>query len=205
MRDRFISVIESASPGDQAAIIRAVLAKYPPDPTACATRTRALHDFFADRAKRLDASSGVESPTPVITSKVVQRAIGDAEELIRSSGATSGIDRIHTALHGYLRAVCRDANIPYTQKATMVVLFNLLREKHQAFQNLGPRPQDIIHILRSMTSIMDVLNPIRNDLSLAHANEILLEPEEAMLTINAARTILNYIDAKLASTASLSP
>jgi hypothetical protein len=48
-----------------------------------------------------------------------------------------------------------------------------------------------------MGSIMDVLNPIRNNASMAHPND-LLDPPEAMLVINAARTILHYIDTKLA-------
>ncbi len=43
---------------------------------------------------------------------------------------------------------------------------------------------------------MDVLNPIRNSASMAHPNADLLEDPEAMLVINAARTILHYIDAK---------
>ncbi len=60
---------------------------------------------------RLEGMEGVAAPSPAITSNVVDRAISDAETLIRTTGATSGVDRIHTALHGYLRAVCDDAEL----------------------------------------------------------------------------------------------
>jgi Abortive infection C-terminus len=38
---------------------------------------------------------------------------------------------------------------------------------------------------------------LRNNASVAHPNEALLDEPEAMLAINAARTILHYLDAKL--------
>ena len=46
---------------------------------------------------------------------------------------------------------------------------------------------------------MNVLDPIRNRSSFAHPTKGLLEVPEAMLVINAARTILHYLDAKLAA------
>jgi hypothetical protein len=49
---------------------------------------------------------------------------------------------------------------------------------------------------------MDALNPARNRGSVAHPNEELLDNDEAMLFINAARTVLQYLDVKLRSNAS---
>jgi hypothetical protein len=43
---------------------------------------------------------------------------------------------------------------------------------------------------------MDCLNPARNHGSLAHANDALLDKDEAMLVINAARTLFQYLDSK---------
>ena len=79
----------------------------------------------------------------------------------------------------------------------MTQLFSQLRQHHSAFQDLGPRAQDITRIVRALGSILDVMNPLRNKASLAHPNEQLLDEAEAMLAINSARTILHYIDAKL--------
>ena len=46
-------------------------------------------------------------------------------------------------------------------------------------------------------AVVDALGPARNRGSLAHPNEDLLGPEEAMLFINTMRTLLHYVSAKL--------
>lgn len=53
----------------------------------------------------------VASPSPQITSEILERALADAEQLIHSQGASSGVDRVHTAFHAYLRAVCSSSGI----------------------------------------------------------------------------------------------
>ena len=65
------------------------------------------------------------------------------------------------------------------------------------FDALGDH--EILKVLRSMSGIMDLLNPIRNESSVAHPNKDLLDPPEATLVINTARTILHYLDMKLAA------
>lgn len=158
-------------------------------------RTQATHEEFIDIAKRLELGDGVQSPE-LFTSEVVRRAIDDAEKLIKVSGATSGVDRIHTALHGYLKDICRKAVIECGDDPTMTVLFKALRGKHPSFAASGPRADDITRVMNSMGTIMDAMNPIRNNASMAHPKELLDDPE-AMLVINTARTILHYLDTKL--------
>jgi Abortive infection C-terminus len=201
-RARFEQVLIDATPGDQAKIVRGVLAKYPIDPAASPGRTKALHDEFVALAGRLEGACPVGSVNPAITSAVVERAIGDAERLLETEGATSAVDRLHTVLHGYLRAVCDDAGIPYGRTMLMSGLFGLIRNQHPAFADLGPRRDEILQVLRSMSGIMDAMNPIRNEASVAHPNRYLLDPPEAALVINAARTILHYLDMKLLARAS---
>jgi hypothetical protein len=118
---------------------------------------------------------------------------------LETEGATSAVDRLHTVLHGYLRAVCDDAGIPYGKNLMMSGLFGLIRNQHPAFVDLGPRREDILQVLRSMSAIMDAMNPIRNEGSMAHPNKDLLDPPEAALVINMARTILHYLDMKLST------
>lgn len=50
-----------------------------------------------------------------------------------------------------------------------------------------------------MSSILNELNFIRNNGSMAHPNENLLGEAEAMLVVNAGRTILGYLDARLSA------
>ncbi|MEO6924562.1 MAG: abortive infection family protein [Bryocella sp.] len=142
-----------------------------------------------------DNADAVSTPTLEITSAVVERALLDFETLIKSNGAISGIDRVHTALHGYLIAVCKDANIPAKDNADITTLFNLVRQQHPKFQaNAGTETQKM---LRRLAQIVDTMNPVRNHSSLAHPNDDLLEEPEAMLAANAVRSLLHYLNMKL--------
>jgi hypothetical protein len=139
----------------------------------------------------------VSAPVLEITSESVERALADAEHLISSRGATSGVDRVHTALHAYLRTVANKAGIIVASDADVTVLFKAIREQHPSFTQIGPRSEDIKHILRSLAATVDVLNPIRNRASGAHPNENVLDEPEAMLVINAIRTLLHYLNSKI--------
>jgi hypothetical protein len=143
-----------------------------------------------------DEISQITTPNLKTTSAVVERAISDVETLIVNNGAISGVDRIHTALHGYLQAVCDRENISYEKDDSMAKLFKSLRRSHPVLQNLGSRSQEIERVFQSFSSILDVLNPIRNNASVAHPNNDLLEKDEALLVINVARTLMQYLDAK---------
>jgi hypothetical protein len=193
-REAFIQILEDASGEDQAKILKGTLAKYPPDSSE---RREKLAPEIRAMIARLDGAPAVSSPRPKITTDTVERAIGDAETLIQKSGATSGVDRIHTALHGYLMAACDDAKIAYPKDADLTQLLKLLRQHHPKLQHAGPRAQDILQVLRSLSAAADALNPVRNRASVAHPNPSLLDQPEAMLVVNAARTILHYLDAKL--------
>lgn len=85
----------------------------------------------------------VEILTPQKMSDIVRTALADAEQLITSRGATSGIDRMHTALHGYLKFVCEQSNIEISKYASITQLYKVIREKHPAFCDLGPQNKPI--------------------------------------------------------------
>jgi hypothetical protein len=197
-RERFISIISGATARDQAKILAGVLERFPPEEEA-KNRTPELISEIKSWIQRLESTSPIPSITPRMSSEVVARAISDAETLIRNNGATSGIDRVHTALHGYLILLCDQEQIRYPNEPSITKLFRLLRDRHPAFKILGPRPQDIEQLLQGCASIMDALNPVRNKTSVAHPNQVLLDPPEAMLAINLTRSLLHYLDSKLQS------
>ena len=195
-RSRFTKILSSAEPSAQAKILRGVLKRFPVSEEV-ASRTQQLHDEISSIVVRLEGAASVGNPNLKITSAVVERAISDAEILLISNGATSGIDRVHTALHGYLIAVCINVNISYPADATINRLFKLLRASHPAFIDLGHRSQDIDSVLQASATIMNSLTPVRNMASVAHPNERLLAKEEALLIINISRSLLQYLDSKL--------
>lgn len=142
-------------------------------------------------------SQVVTPPALQITTEVVERALSDAEHLLNTTGAVSAVDRIHTTIHGYVRAVCDNSGISYQSGASLTFLFREIRNHHPNFQNLGPRTEDVERILRAMSTILDSVNTLRNLTSIAHPNEDLLGEDEALLVINSVRTILHYLDSKL--------
>jgi len=139
----------------------------------------------------------VASPTvPLHPDEVVARALTNAAALLGQDGAASAIDRTHTALHGYLRKLCVEAGIDTPSDATAAKFFKLLRQDHPALQPSGPRAKDITRVLQALATVIDALSPIRNNASLVHPNPLLEEPEAAA-TLNATRTLLNYVQASI--------
>lgn len=194
-KQRFLKILEISSPETQAKIIRGILNRFPLGSNEL--RTKQLHDELLILAQRLESGAGVPTPEPTITSEFVERTLSEVEHLVQTKWPTSGVDRIHSALHGYLRNVCDKAQIQFTDKDRIKELFKKIRANHKAFMTIGPRAQDIVLITDSFCAVMDVLDPIRNRASFAHPTKGLLEVPEAMLVINSARTILHYLNAKM--------
>jgi hypothetical protein len=203
-RERFIAILKDAIPSVQATILDGILRRYPVGSSS--RRTQELHDQISHWLFRLRGTPVVESPNLRTTSAVVERALRDIEDLLRASGgAPSSVDRAHTALHGYLRAACSECGLTISETETLTTLLKRLRESHPNLRDLGPRPDDMMRVLRALSTIVDALNPLRNQASVAHPNETLLPQPEAMLVVNAVRTILHYLDSKLRPTSETTP
>ena len=138
----------------------------------------------------------VPAATPTITSDSVSRALTDAEVLLHQTGAANAVDRVHTAMQAYLRAVCSSANLSIGADSSMTELWKIVREQHPAFAVAGHREEEITRIVKAVSTILDSANTLRNRASGAHPSAVLAEPE-AILVINATRTLLHYIDAKV--------
>ncbi len=114
----------------------------------------------------------------------------DSEALIKATGAVSGVDRVHTALHGYLIEICREENIRHSTDSDISALFSLIRQMHPKLQSGSPGTETQ-KILRGLAQIVDAMSPVRNRHSMAHPSEDLLEEPEAMLAANAIRSLLH--------------
>ena len=134
---------------------------------------------------------------PPSASQAVELALRDAERLLTANGATSCVDRMHTALHGYLREEAAKASLSAADDASLPALFKALRNGHPRFKAAGPHGDAVSKVLMSLASCVDTLNTLRNNATPAHPNEDLLDEAEAMLAVNAVRSIFNYLRAKL--------
>lgn len=198
-RKAFIGILRESTPHVQAQIIEGVFAKFPCDgfPEQDQESKRKIRGQLTGIASRLRVGPTVELDDLRVQSAAVDRAIADAATLIRERGAASGVDRVHTTLHGYLAAVARQHAIEGGDEPSSTSLIKALRKQLPAFQNAGARGQDVSAILQAISSILGSLDPIRNRASGAHPNETVLAEPEALLVIDAARTVLNYLNRKL--------
>lgn len=145
---------------------------------------------------------GMVVPEVVPTaSQVALEALTDAQALLESRGPASAVDRVHTGLHGFLKGACAAAGIEFEPDATPNQLLRSLLASHPELQDLGPRGQQVRQLIRTSASIVDAMGTLRNRASLAHPNEELLDPDEAMLVINLGRSLLRFLDAKLSGPA----
>lgn len=173
------------------------LDEFPTIASAVSEATKVYIRFIAVELNTDDNPGAVQAPALQITSDVVERALRDAASLMGTSGATSGVDRVHTALHGYLKDVCDRAGIAYPHDPSVTQLYKLLRTQHPDLTKSAAQDASADRILKSFSSMIDALNTVRNQGTLAHPNPILLLEAEAMVFINATRTMLHYLDAKI--------
>lgn len=196
-KDRFVRILSEASGADQAAILRGLARRFPVDSERQRTPA-ALKDLLKLAVRCADAAA-VGQVDLQVSSDAVRRALADVAVLIERNGPTSAVDRLHTAMHGYMKALCVVLPVQPSDDASMNALFKLVREHHPAFKQDGPHSETINKFVRPIISILDAMNPARNWGSLAHPNEELLGKDEAMLIVNASRAIFQYLNEKLSS------
>jgi hypothetical protein len=194
-REKFCNVLGSSSPEVQATILRGVTRRFPAQSER--HRTDAAFNQLCELAKRCADGAAVGPPSLAASSEVVEHALKDAAVLLETRGPVSAVDRAHTSLHGYLKAACARIPVEVPSDAATTFVFKLLRQHHPALSDLGAQHESITKLLQSMSGVMDALSTQRNRASLAHANEHLLCREDALLAINASRTLIQYLDVKL--------
>ncbi|MDV3434683.1 abortive infection family protein [Stenotrophomonas sp. C2852] len=119
----------------------------------------------------------------ISASQVVERALADADHLLLKSGPVSYIDRLQTALHGYMKDVCLRVGLIFDDQASLTQLFKLLRAGHPKLQHLGSQDKDVVRVLNWFSSVVDALNTIRNHASVDRPNDRSLDDAEAMLMV----------------------
>ena len=197
-RTWFIQVLKEATPREQAAILRGVLQRYPEGsevpPGSQAQRTATNRQLIERLVARLDAQSDAIGPPQIASpSEAVREALEDARTLIESGRPTSSaVDRIHTALHGYLEQLCLEAGIEWeSRRATPAVFLSRLREAHPALSDLN---RTSARVLRGINLVLEGLQDARDNRSRSHPREALDEIEAALL-LDAAHSVWRYLEA----------
>lgn len=145
-----------------------------------------------------DLPTAVQTPALGPQYSAVEAALADSERLLNSGGgAASALDRAHTALHGYLLAHCAGKTPqPLPTDGSFQAAFGFLQKEHPAFKYDGTRSKEIGMVLSGCGKIIEASNTLRNKASMAHPNNDVLPEPEAMLVVNAMRSILHYLEMK---------
>lgn len=142
-----------------------------------------------------EMAEAVRPPVLAFSSVAVESALRDAEVLMGKNGPSSAVDRVHTALHGYLKVLCAEAKIPCVEDESVTGLFKKLRTQHPTLKD-DVGLEQVGSVLKGMASGIDALNMVRNNFSGAHPKGR-LDSAEAMLMINFTRSVLHYLKTKL--------
>ncbi len=134
----------------------------------------------------------------VTSSQVALGALAEAQSLLNTRGPASAIGRVHAGLHEFLKAACSEAGLPFPVDAGPNRLLEIALAEHPALNYLGPHAGDVRRILRSAGAVIDALDSLGNNVGGAHPANSVLDDEAALLAINLARSVLRYLDAKLA-------
>ena len=110
---------------------------------------------------------------------------------IENNEPEEGLDRLHTYLVKYMRGLCDKCNIQYEKNTP---LHSLLGMYVRVLENNNLIEAKVTKcILKSTISVFDAFNNVRNEQSLAHANE-LLNREESLLIFTQLTSVIRFIE-----------
>ncbi len=135
------------------------------------------------------------SAAPVINvNENIHQALEDAELLLQKVGPQRAYDRVHTALHASLKQMCGNHGIASnTTNDNVPGLLSLITAHLKSLPDDG-RNEEVFKMLRSAAAILHGINNLRNNFSMAHPTEKLLNEADARFAINLVRSIMTYVD-----------
>ena len=200
IKEQFVDILKSQSGRGQAAILRAAMREFyqPGFTSEHPSKQDKLYDRLEKVAERLETQSEMVNDLTLSSSpEAVKLALEEAATSIRRGNVSSAVDRTHTAVHGYLKHLCTESGIALGNRVEVTKVFKLLRTNHPALKHQESWPSEVDKTLRGLATALDAINTLRNHASLAHSSSNLLAEAEATLAVNAARSILHYINDKL--------
>lgn len=161
-------------------------------------RREYISEMFAPLLKMLreseDNGTDVSFQQIATRSGTIQKAVEDAEVFIREGRYDSAVDRVHTACHGYLRQVLTEHGVAYGADEGLPSLF----AKLHGYYGDSIQPADVAErlktILRSAGGMINAVNELRNNNTIAHPNGQLIQKREAQLVIRLVNAVVDYIE-----------
>ncbi|WP_274482693.1 abortive infection family protein [Paenibacillus polymyxa] len=211
-RQKFMKILSEATPLSQAKILQGIVDKYPLtyfenhlenemiSLSEYENKKRIL-DSITSWIHQLSGQGLVEINELVYNFEFVQDTLDQCQTMISQHNCSSAIDRAHTALHGYLKETCKKADLQINLSNPKIQdYWSKLKQEHPLF--LIEHSQShlpINQIVNAVSKMLEGLNEIRNNRSFSHPNEEIIKEPEAKFVINLFRSILQYVDQKVAT------
>ena len=113
-------------------------------------------------------------------------------ESIERNEPETGLDRLHTFVVKYFRALCAKRGIETSREKP---LHSLVGEYVRSLKNEGTIESEMTErILKSTISVMEAFNRVRNDQSFAHNNRV-LNYNESLLIFGHVSSSIRFIEA----------
>lgn len=127
-------------------------------------------------------------------SELVSQAIEDAENFMSNGKYDKAFDRIHTAFHGYLRSILDEYGIGFDRNDSLPKLYNKIHSLIDKAVSPEEIAENVKKVIRSANGMIQTVNEIRNNHSLAHPNEKIIGKNEAKLVIGLIKNIVSYLE-----------
>ncbi|TYS87721.1 abortive infection family protein [Rossellomorea aquimaris] len=207
-RERFIQILTGATASDQSKILLGILEKYPLHlfedmlqdeiikPSEFQNKER-LHEKIEQWINQLRGEV-IEQGELKHDIEFVKEVLQQADTLISKHSYSSAVDRSHTAIHGYLKALCDEQNITFSEQNVKIQdMWSKLKTDHPSFNiEVREHQRPINQTVNAIGKFLENMNDIRNRHGFSHPNEDIIEENEAKFIINLSRVLLYYIDSK---------
>ncbi|HGE8320561.1 abortive infection family protein [Serratia marcescens] len=161
-------------------------------PSAVRRKDPELHRIIDEYISGAVLKTVTDSPVHNVNENIYN-VLKEADTLIQEHGPENAYDRMHTALHATLEAICKNHHIPYTANSHIQGLLTQINT-HLKHGQTSDRNEKVFEMLKSCIAILDKVNYLRNHYSNAHPTEVLLNKTDAKFAINLVRSIMSYVD-----------
>ena len=146
---------------------------------------------IVNRLKETAPVPDVSSISPNMIDRSFESLAQSVRKSIERNEPEAGLDRLHTFVVKYFRALCEKRNIENDRKKP---LHSLVGAYVKALKAEGKIESEMTErILKSSISIMEAFNRVRNEQSFAHDNDV-LKYEEALLIFAHVASSIRFLE-----------
>lgn len=148
-------------------------------------------DRIANRLLQSSSVPEIDAITPNAPGRTFDALAKSVRDSIENNEPENGLDRLHTFVVKYVRALCLKHGIEVDRNKALHSMFGEYVKHLKTEKKLSSKMSETI--LKSSISLLDAFNDVRNNRSFAHDNEI-LSYSEGLLIFNNITAVIRFIE-----------